>query len=233
MEVIKKNQNKIVFKAKTEESLANAIRRYVYQIPIIAVDEVEISKNDSPLYDETIAHRIGLIPLKQNKKEGTLKLKSNKEGFVYSGEMTGDVKVIYDKIPITLLNKGQEIEIVARTRAGKGTEHSKFTPGLFVYRNVVEISVDKDIGEKIKRIIPDVEINVKGNKAVIINDKEREISDVCEGVAEKEGKDAEIKTKDELVFNIESFGQIDAKDIFVKSIEALKKDLDDFAKKIK
>ncbi len=233
METIKQDKNKLVFKAEIEESLANAIRRYVYQIPIIAVDEVEISKNDSPLYDETIAHRIGLIPLKQNKKEGTLKLKSNKEGFVYSGEMTGDVKVIYDKIPITLLNKGQEIEIVARTRAGKGTEHSKFTPGLFVYRNVIEINVDKDVAEKIKQIIPDVEINVKGNKAVIIDDKEREILDVCEGIAEKEGKDAEIKTKEELIFNIESFGQIEAKDIFVKSIEALKKDLGDFAKKIK
>jgi len=233
METIKQDKNKLVFKAEIEESLANAIRRYVYQIPIIAVDEVEISKNDSPLYDETIAHRIGLIPLKQNKKEGTLKLKSNKEGFVYSGEMTGDVKVIYDKIPITLLNKGQEIEIVARTRAGKGTEHSKFTPGLFVYRNVIEINVDKDVAEKIKQIIPDVEINVKGNKALIIDDKEREILDVCEGIAEKEGKDAEIKTKEELIFNIESFGQIEAKDIFVKSIEALKKDLGDFAKKIK
>jgi len=51
MELIKKDQNKLVFKAEIEESLANAIRRYVYQIPIVAVDEVEISRNDSPLYE--------------------------------------------------------------------------------------------------------------------------------------------------------------------------------------
>lgn len=233
MELISEKGNKIVFKGEVEDSLANAIRRYVYQVPVVAVDEVEISKNDSPLYDETVAHRIGLIPLKQNKKEGTLKLKSKKEGFVYSGEMEGDIKVIYDKIPITLLNKGQELEIVAKTRAGKGAEHSKFAPGLFVYRNVLEVSVDKDIGEKIKQIVPDVEVKVKGDKAVIIDDKEREVADVCEGLAEKEGKDVEVKSKDELVFTIESFGQIEPKNIFVKSIEALKKDLEEFSKKFK
>jgi len=233
MEKINEKGNKLVFKAEIEDSLANAIRRYIYQIPIVAVEEVEISKNDSALYDETVAHRIGLVPLKQNKKEATLKLKSNKEGFVYSGEMEGDTKVVYDKIPITLLTKGQEIELVAKTRAGKGSEHSKFSPGLFIYREVLEISLDKEIAEKIRQIVPDVEVNVKGNKAVIVDDKEREVSDVCEGLAEKEGKEVEVKPKNELVFLIESFGQIEPKSIFTKSVDALKKDLEDFSKKIK
>jgi DNA-directed RNA polymerase subunit D len=233
MEKINETESKIVFKTVMDESLANAIRRYVYHIPVVAVDEVEISRNDSPLYDETIAHRVGLIPLKQTKKEGTMKLKSNKEGFVYSGEFEGDAKVIYGKIPITLLNKGQEIEMVAKTRAGTGSEHSKFVPGLFVYRNVFEITLDKDVAEKIRQIVPNVEINTKGNKAIIVDDKEREVTDVCEGLSEKEGKDIEVKQKDELVFTIESFGQIDSKNIFNKAVEALKKDLEDFAKKIK
>jgi DNA-directed RNA polymerase subunit D len=230
MEKINETESKIVFKTVMDESLANAIRRYVYHIPVVAVDEVEISRNDSPLYDETIAHRVGLIPLKQTKKESTMKLKSNKEGFVYSGEFEGDAKVIYGKIPITLLNKGQEIEMVAKTRAGTGSEHSKFVPGLFVYRNVFEITLDKDVAEKIRQIVPNVEINTKGNKAIIVDDKEREVTDVCEGLSEKEGKDIEVKQKDELVFTIESFGQIDSKNIFNKAVEALKKDLEDFAK---
>jgi DNA-directed RNA polymerase subunit D len=69
MENISKSDGKYVFKAKIDESLINSIRRYVGQIQIAAIDEVEISKNDSPLYDETIAHRMGLIPLKQNGKK--------------------------------------------------------------------------------------------------------------------------------------------------------------------
>jgi DNA-directed RNA polymerase subunit D len=233
MEKITEKENKLVFKAEMSESLANAIRRYVHQIPVVAIDEVEISRNDSPLYDETIAHRIGLIPLKQNKKEGTLKLKSKKAGFVYSGEMEGDIKVIYDKIPITLLNEGQEIELVARTKSGKGTDHSKYTPGLLVYRNVIEVSMDKEIGEKAKQIIPDLEISTKGNKSVIIDDKEKQIADFCEGLAEKEGKDTEEKPTRDLVISIESFGQMSSKDIFTKSIDALKKDFETLSKKIK
>lgn len=233
MEKINQTGSKIVFKAEVEESLANAVRRYVHQIPVVAVDEVEISKNDSPLYDETIAHRIGLIPLKQNKKEGTMKLKANKEGFVYSGEFEGDAKVVYDRIPITLLSKGQEIEIVAKTKAGKGADHSKYLPGLFVYRNVFEIILDKEVAEKISKIMPNVEIKIKGNKAVIMDDKEREVYDVCDGLSEKEGKEIEVKPTKELVFSVESFGQMNPEDIFVKAIEALKKDLEDFSKKLK
>ena len=67
MELINKKDNQIIFTAKVEESIANAIRRFVNEIPIMAIDEIEIFRNDSPLYDETISHRMGLIPLKMNK----------------------------------------------------------------------------------------------------------------------------------------------------------------------
>ncbi len=51
--------------------LANALRRSVDEIPVLAINEVDIYKNDSALYDEIIAHRLGLIVLKNQKlKEG-------------------------------------------------------------------------------------------------------------------------------------------------------------------
>ena len=137
MKIMNKKDKQIEFIAETVESLANAVRRYLNQIPVIAVDEVEISKNDSPLYGETIAHRIGLIPLKMDKliSEKTivkLKLSAKKEGIVYSGELTGGVKVVYDKIPITSLKKGQELEIVAIAKVGKGNKHSKISPRIML-----------------------------------------------------------------------------------------------------
>jgi len=85
MKILEKKENAIVFEVKMEESLANAIRRYMNHVPILAVDEVEISRNDSPLYDETVSHRIGLIPLKmeKSKKEGKMKASvSKKEWFI-------------------------------------------------------------------------------------------------------------------------------------------------------
>ncbi|HDL75052.1 MAG TPA: DNA-directed RNA polymerase subunit D [bacterium] len=238
MEIIKKKDDKIIFKAKIGESLANAIRRYVGEILVLAVDEVEISKNDSPLYDETIAHRIGLIPVKTDKEinvktEGKLKLSVKGEGKVYSGELKGNVDVVYDKIPITILTKNQELELIANIKAGKGEEHAKFYPGLIFYRGVAEITMDKEFRGEIQKLCPDNEVKEKGDKIIVVDDKEKEICDVCEGICEKAKKKSETNYRDELIINIESFGQLDAKNIFKKSISALKKDLAEVSKKIK
>ncbi len=238
METINKKDNQIVFKAKIDGSLVNAIRRYVGEIPILAVDEVEISKNDSPLYDETISHRIGLIPIKTSKDvnektKAKLKLSVKKEGNVYSGELTGDVEVVYAKIPITILTKDQELELIALVRAGKGEEHARFSPGLMFYRDVAEVIMDKAFKDQIKKICPANEIKEKGDKIIVVDDKEKEICDICEGLSEREKKKSETIYGDEIVISIESFGQIDVKDIFKKSIGALKKDLAGIGKKIK
>lgn len=233
MEKIKNEDNNIVFKAEMIDSLANAVRRYANQIPMVAIDEVEISRNDSPLYDETIAHRMGLIPLKQTKKTGTLKLDVKKGGMVYSGELKGDVDVVYDKLPITLLNDGQELKITAHLGTGTGSEHSKFSPGFITYRNVVEISVDNKTAEKIKQILPSVEIKQKGSKNIVIDDKEKEIYDIVEGISEKQGKELDVEDTKEVVVSVEGYGMIKPQDIFKKSISILKKDLEDIEKKIK
>ena len=233
MEIIKKKADKLSFSAELEDSLANAIRRYVNQIPVVAVDEIEISKNDSALYDETLAHRIGLIPLKAKKQTGKMKLESKKEGIVYSGELKGDAEVVYDKIPITLLDKNQELEIKATLKSGTGSEHAKFSPGLMFFRKSCEIKMDKKFKDKIKEICPNANIKESGNQIIIFDDKEEEISDVCGGIAEKAGEKPEIKENSEMIIKLESFGQISPEAIFEKSIETLRKDLNDVSKKLK
>lgn len=228
MKLIDKNQEKIVFKAVIEESLANSIRRYVYHIPIIAIDDVEITKNDSALYDETIAHRLGLIPLKMDKKtKGKLRLKAKKEGMVYSKELEGDVKVVYEDIPITLLNKGQELELEASVSLGRGYEHSKYSPGMMVYRNSMEIKHEK-ITES--EIIASQEVINFAEK----NSGDESMADDLEGDYKKQGSKEGIliSPKEELIVTVESFGQISPENIFVESIEELKKDLHELSKHI-
>ena len=238
MELIEKSNDQITFKVKVDESLANAIRKYVGEISVLAVADIEISKNDSPLYDETIAHRIGLIPIKTEKEiteksEGTLKLSVKKEGKIYSGELQGNVDVVYDKIPITILAKDQEIELTANVKAGQGKEHARFSPGLIFYRSVAEITMDKEFKGEVQKICPNNEIKEKGDKIFVIDDKEKEICDVCEGICERAKKDSETNYSEELIITVESFGQLEAKEIFKKSITALKKDLAEVSKKVK
>ena len=236
METIEKKQNQFTFSAETNESLANAIRRYMNQILVLAIDEVEIVKNGSALYDEVVAHRLGLVPLKMSegiKDKGKLKLVFNKEGLVYSGELKGNVEIVYDNIPITFLDKNQEIELVATTKEGKGNEHVKFSPGIMFYRKSSELTMDKSLMEQIKNIFPKMEIKEKGDKIIVFDNKKKEARDVIEGLAEKQEKKIEVNEKPELIITIESFGQLEPKKIFEKSIVGLKKDLEEISKKLK
>ena len=237
MKLIEKKDNQIMFIAEINESLANAIRRYLNQIPLIAIDEVEILKNDSSLYDETVAHRMGLIPLKidkvDEKKVFKLKLNAKKEGVVTSGELSGPIKPVYDQIPITLLKKGGELEIVAITKVGKGSEHSKFSPGLMFYRNIVDIKVDKNCPQDVVEVCPQKILKLENGKIVVKDSYKCDGCEMCVEVCKKKKKDSiKITPTKDLMISLESFGQLDVKEIFKKSVDVLKKDLAVFSKKI-
>lgn len=237
MKILDKKQNQVTFSAEIDESLANAIRRYVDEIPIMAIDEVDISMNDSPLYDETVAHRMGLIPLKMDKKasgkDESLKLIAKKEGIVYSEELDGKIKPVYDKIPITVLKKGQEIEILATARAGKGNEHVKFSPGLMFYRNLMKIKVDKDCPKEVLNACPKGILRADNGKISVVDENKCDMCEECIEACRKAGKSSiELSPTGELAITVESFGQIDEEDIFKRAIELLKEDLKDTAKKI-
>ncbi len=236
MKIINKKNNQITFIAEIDESLANAIRRYLSQIPILAVDEIEISRNDSPLYDETIAHRIGLIPLKMDKtanekKDVKLKLDTKKEGMVYSKELIGNVKPVYEEIPITSLNKGQELEIVATAKVGRGKEHSKFSPGLMFYRNIVDVKIDKNCPREIVNVCPQKILKLENGKIIVKDNYKCDMCEACVEICKQKDLIKLVPTK-ELIISLESFGQLSVEEIFKKSVEILKKDLKDVSKKV-
>ena len=237
MKLIQKKDNQITFTAEVDESLANAVRRYLNQIPILAINEIEISRNDSPLYDETIAHRMGLIPLKMDKstnknKDIKLKLNTKKEGIVYSKELTGSVNVVYEQIPITSLNKGQELEMVAIARVGKGSEHSKFSPGLMFYRNIIDVKVDKNCPQEVVDACPKKILKLENEKVVVKDNYKCDMCGACMDINTKRKDSIELIPTKELMISLESFGQLSIEEIFKKSIEILKKDLKEVSKKI-
>ena len=65
-----KGTGRITFLLKNSNpATANAIRRLIIErVPTMAIYEVEYTKNSSALYDEIVAHRLGLIPLKTDLK---------------------------------------------------------------------------------------------------------------------------------------------------------------------
>ncbi|MCY0868524.1 MAG: DNA-directed RNA polymerase subunit D [Desulfurococcus sp.] len=139
--------------------IVNSIRRTVIaEVPTIAIDYVAITENSSVFYDEYIAHRLGLIPLKSDEALSKYKppeecaeagekgvfsqdcfaiLRLEAEGpedgvlTVYSEMLESndpDVKPVYSGIPIVKLARNQRIRLEAYARLGRGKEHAKWSP---------------------------------------------------------------------------------------------------------
>lgn len=230
MEVIENKPEKLILRMEANEPLANAIRRSVNEVPVLAVDEVEIYKNDSALYDEVIANRIGLVPLKTEKgmsEKTVIEFKLTKKGpcTVYAGDLKGAGEVVYEKIPITLLGEDHKLELVATAKLGKGIEHAKCLPGLCYYRHILEVDSSPKVDQIVNSYKGFIKPEKKGGKWVC---------DLQEGIVEEINlidKNA-VKDSSEILFVIESFGNMPAKDILIKAISVLEDNLDEFEKEI-
>ncbi len=253
IKIVNKGEKKISFVTDMSENLANAIRRSALEIPILAIDEVEIYKNDSALYDEVLAHRLGLVPLVTEKTyterekctckgkgcskcSVDLKIQAKGPATVFSEQLKGGADIVYGKIPVTILNKDQEIELVARAKLGKGIEHSKYSPGLLFYRDLAKIEVDKNCDDckKCVEACPQGIISVKKGKVEIKDIYKCDLCEACVEACKQEGKNAiNISKTGELIFFIESWGQIKAEEIFAKAAEQLNINLKELAKAVK
>jgi DNA-directed RNA polymerase subunit D len=213
-----KERQKLQFVTDMPLSLANAIRRSALEIPVLAIDEVEIFKNDSALYDEIIAHRLGLIPLKTEKAIKTTKFRLKEKGpkTVFSTDLKPSTGISH-KLPIVILDNEQELEILANAKLGKGIEHLKYSPGLVFYKHEVP-----------EEILDFVHIGDDGK--VNYDEEELKEKNIPEELMDKIRK---LKEAKELEVNIESWGQMSTKDIFTKSIEVLEKNLNELGKAVK
>jgi DNA-directed RNA polymerase subunit D len=254
---LKKSENKLIFLIKgINAALANTLRRFMTsEVSILAIDEVNIIKNSSAMFDEVLAHRLGLIPLKTDLKSYNLKeecscknkgcpkcqlsLILNIKGpcTVYSSNLKSQdpkIQPVYPKMLIVKLQKDQEIELEAIARLGKGKKHNKFSPGLIFYRNypVIKIGSNCNICKKCVSVCPKKILEIKNKKLTIKNLIECDLCLACVNICPKK----EIKVTEnpkEFIFTIESWGQLTPKEIYEEALNKFDKKLDELAKKIK
>ena len=211
VQILSKKDNELVFMIEgINNAIANTIRRTIIaEVPTLAVDEINFVKNQTPLYDEILAHRIGLIPIKTDLEAYSFKTEKNTKATtelkltlkaigpktVYSGDFKSkDPKCIpvYDNIPIVTLLKDKELVLEATAILGRGREHMKFSTGLCYYVNAP--------------------VKFKDLNDIKIEDQEF--------------------SKENFIFFIESWGQLSCKEIFDEAMSVLDEKLDDFGKKI-
>lgn len=123
--------------------VANAIRRVaIGGIGCFAVDSVTFYENTSAIFDEYIAHRIGLVPILtpkdyDEKDEVVFSLEAEGPATVYSKEMKSsdkNVKIANGDIPIIKLAEGQRIRVDGKAVVGTGNRSAKFQPGIVSYK---------------------------------------------------------------------------------------------------
>ena len=254
-----KEHNKISFVLmNSTPSFANIIRRTVIEeVPTMAIEEVEFRKNNSILYDEIVAHRLGLLPLTTDlqsynlaseckcKGKGCarcqlkLTLKAKGPCIVYASDIhtrDADIKPVYPKTPIVKLLKNQSLELEATAVLGQGKEHVKWSPGHIYYKNkpVIEIDVKKCDGcAKCIEQCPTKTIEMKDNKAIVSKDHLLDCH-LCNACVESCPKCAiDVKSSNDFVFYMESWGQLDCKKILLEVSKLLDKKLDEFSEKLK
>ena len=155
VEVVESSDEAIKVKIKgIDRTYANAIRRFaISEVPTMAIDEVVILENSSVMYDELLAHRLGLLPLKTDLERyilpeqcdcrnplGCSKCRvllvldaqaRDKVLTVYSGNLVSEdneIIPIADKIPVVKLAPGQKIKLEAYAKLGRGKDHAKWQP---------------------------------------------------------------------------------------------------------
>jgi hypothetical protein len=116
----------------SSNAMVNAIRRAMLRdIPMIAFSILEVSQNNTPMPDEMLAHRIGLVPIYSStlldpgttfhvNKSGPGELKS--DDIVSSSEHVQIVKGIL----ICPLYEDQSIAFKATCEIGTGKMHARF-----------------------------------------------------------------------------------------------------------
>jgi DNA-directed RNA polymerase subunit D len=252
-------EKKMSFMIKgSNTTFANLVRRYIIEkVPTMAIEEIEFKDNSSALYDEVVAHRLGLIPLSTDLKsyfpiktckcggEGcnrcTLKLtlKSEGPGIVTASEIKSKdpkVKPVFGDMPIAKLLKDQKIELVATAVLGQGNDHVKFSPGLSYYQFKPSIVIEKNPSNA--QAVADscsVKVfDVKDDKLSINKDNELKchLCNQCAEVAEPNGSVKVTKDSD-IIFNVESWGQLDCKEMVLTALEEYNNDLNEFEKLLK
>jgi len=254
LEVLEKDDNKLRFTLEgSSNNFLNTIRRVsVSEVPVMAIEEVAFTKNSSVLYNEIIAHRLGLVPLRTDLKtyklpneckcggKGcnacSLKLSLNAKGpkVVTAGELKSkDPKVVpaIEGLPITKLNENQEIKFNATANLGVGKDHSKFVPCLFVFNNYPELKVIGKGAKKCIDVCPKRILEMKGDKVIITNPSK---CDLCKACVEACPNDLELRNIDgKYIGYIESWGHLEPKEILLESVKVLNKKLKEFVKALK
>ena len=269
IEIIEMAERKAKFILRNSSpAMANALRRTLLSdIPKMAIDKVEFHlgpimyddkeyESVTPLFDEIIAHRLGMVPVPTDLNlfcpqsecvcggEGcpncTIMYSLNKIGpcTVLSGDLeplgNPDLRVKDEFIPIVELTDGQAVLIYATAVMGTAKKHVKWQVANGVgYKYLPQIAIDEGMESdeevlECAAICPKKVFEVEDGKLVIKNPLDCSLCRACtDHLGERGGITVKGDDKN-FFFKFETDGSLTAQQALDKAVEILAEEANDF-----
>ncbi len=254
IEILSESPEKIVFKLlDASPALANSIRRAMKSlVPVLAIDYVDFYVNSSNFYDEMIAHRLAMLPIKTDLNRFNLRencscggvgcpscqisFRLNVEGpkVVYARDFISDdpsIHFAFGEIPVLELFKGQQLMVEAVARLGTGKEHSKFQPVAACFYRIIPMVVINENCDFCRNCIaacPRGILEERGGKVIAKSLENCSLCRECEKVCET--KAIRVAETNDFFFVAEGTGALPVKEVLLRAINILKEKAENFNK---
>jgi DNA-directed RNA polymerase subunit D len=235
-------------------AFANALRRImISEVPTLAVEWVDFHTNESVLFDEIIAHRLGLIPLvfdpsKLNQRDScrcggkgcslcevVFALEKKGPAAVRSGDLKSSnraVKPTSPNFPIVELLKNQNIKFEARAQLGTGRQHAKWQAASASYQYYPELEVSKGCrSQDLRKCVsecPKGLLAMKGSKLTLKDPVRCDLCLKCESVTDGVRVRA---NPSRFIFRVETVSGLSPADIVGQAGDILQSKAEEFKKK--
>ena len=176
-------------------SLINSFRRIlITDVPVLAIDRVIILDNTTVMYDEVLAHRLAMIPLKTNldklpkieecedelvdpslcQVRYQLSVKANDQVVsVYAKDLIPDdpdFAPVYPDTLIVKMSKGQVLSIEAYAKLGRARDHAKWQACLASYYYYPKVQLLNPRDERCASCLESCKGITKNNNEYVITD---------------------------------------------------------------
>jgi len=252
IKVLKKKGDVLTFILEdSTPAFANALRRImISEVPTLAIEWVDFHDNSSVMFDEIIAHRLGMIPLKFDPSkfnapdeckcggkgcplcQVVFALQKTGPGIALSGDMKSSNKTVKPTDPrfqVVQLLKGHNVRLEAIARLGTGDKHAKWQAANASYQYFPKLTGgDCKNASKVVAECPKGALKLKYKKVdfgdPILCDLCRKCEEVCTGDLQVAG---DPKT---FIFRVESISGLEPSYIVEKAAEILQKKGEEFKK---
>lgn len=237
----------------------NAIRRALMtDVPSLAIDDVTVYDNTSGLFDEIIAHRLGLLPIPTEPQTFNFRPECvcggegcpnciviytlSKEGpaIVYSGDLQpqDEAFAVPDPdIPIVELLEDQRLMLEAVASLGRASDHTKWTPvvapAIHQYpRVVVAANGDEEPVDVAKLCADHVAFRGEAHGVERVAKKECDLCDLLDGGDVDESQLRVTGEPDRYFLRFETDGSMTAREAMKQALGSLMARLDELGDRV-